>query len=275
MAKLKKNFEFEGKGNIWRIIPDNNGYLLVETRDTEKKQVYFSYLNLENGSTVRKNFQLEEKFWIGIEKIYNGVIIFHKFAKPDLPGHVGLFAYDVKNEKFLWKHEDLAYSFFFEEKIYCFKRGFETNKNFAADFFTGEIISEISDETEFKMLHEKAAEVEDFSDYIFPERFFQGQKADGNTGRVLNDIYQQNKIEGIVEYACYKDILLYNFHLQNKNKSYNNIFRVADLNTDKTVLEEIINKNCSKLMPDCFFIKGNQLFLLQETKKIIVYNYNK
>ena len=93
--KLKKNYKFDNKRQIWRIIPTNSGKLVIEEREPEKKQVYFHCLTLDSGKKILSNFQLEDNFWVGIETVQDDIIFFHKFAKPDMPKHRGIFAFDL------------------------------------------------------------------------------------------------------------------------------------------------------------------------------------
>lgn len=271
MPKLKKIFSFSGKGNIWRLIIDDRDNLVIETRDTETKQVYFDYIDIESGKSILKNFRMPEKFWIGIEKVYNGIIYFHKFAKPDMPGHRGIIAYSIEENKILWEKEELIFSFLHDEKIYCFTRGFEKNKNYTLDLLTGEITSEIPDEMEFKNIRERAHNDEDYSEYKFPERYFPMQQIQGDFGVILEKLSSENQVEGLIEFAVADELLFYNFHTKNSDGTYNNYFRVNDTVSGKILLDETINKRTQSLIPDCFFLKGDKLFLLKETKKVLVY----
>ena len=109
--KIKKKYTHDNGRPIWRIIPTETGKLIIEEREKDNKQVYFNCLEIESGKKIFKNFQLEEKFWIGIEAVYNDVIYFHKFVKPDMPQHVGIIALDLGGKKILW--ENFSNSFLF------------------------------------------------------------------------------------------------------------------------------------------------------------------
>jgi len=50
--KLKKNYRFDNKRPIWRIIPTDNGKLVIEEREPEKKQAYFHCLSLDSGKKI-------------------------------------------------------------------------------------------------------------------------------------------------------------------------------------------------------------------------------
>ncbi len=81
--KLKKNYRFDNKRQIWRIIPTEEGKLIIEERELENKQTYFHCLSLDSGKKILSDFQLDDKFWVGIEAVQNDIIFFHKFAKPE------------------------------------------------------------------------------------------------------------------------------------------------------------------------------------------------
>jgi hypothetical protein len=93
--KLKKNYRFDNKRQIWRIIPTKEGKLIIEERELENKQAYFHCLSLDSGKNILSNFQLDDKFWVGIEAVQDDIIYFHKFAKPDMPKHRGIFAFNL------------------------------------------------------------------------------------------------------------------------------------------------------------------------------------
>ena len=109
--KLKKSYRFDNKRQIWRIIPTNNGKLIIEERETEKKLAYFHCLELDSGKKILSNFQLDDTFWVGVEAVQDNIIFFHKFAKPDMPKHRGIFAYDFMKKEFLWTNPELIFLF--------------------------------------------------------------------------------------------------------------------------------------------------------------------
>ena len=123
--KLKKIYRFDNRRQIWRIIPTNNDQLIIEEREPEKKQAYFHCLTLKSGKKLLKDFQLDDKFWVGIESVRDDIIFFHKFAKPDMPKHRGIFAYDIKNQNLIWENSELVFQFLLKKKLYVFKEKFQ------------------------------------------------------------------------------------------------------------------------------------------------------
>jgi len=78
---LKKKYIHNNNRQIFRLIPTDTDKIIIEERDTNEKQAYFNCLHIESGKKILKNLQLDEKFWVGIEAVYNDVIFFHKFQK--------------------------------------------------------------------------------------------------------------------------------------------------------------------------------------------------
>ena len=109
--KIKKIYSFSDKKQIWRLLLSDSDKLIIETRDTDKKEVYFHCLDLFSGKKIFKNFQPDEKYWVSIEGIHDDVIFFHKYAKPDMPGHRFIQAYDINTKSVLWESDKYIFMF--------------------------------------------------------------------------------------------------------------------------------------------------------------------
>ncbi len=130
MVKIKKKYSFTNNRQIWRLIPTDTNKIIIEDRDNNSREVFFNCLDIITGEIIFRNFQLEDKFWIGIETIYNDIIFFHKFLKPGLPIHTGIIAFHIHSKKILWETEDYNFHFIKDDKIYVFKSKFEGREYF-------------------------------------------------------------------------------------------------------------------------------------------------
>ena len=261
--KLKKNYRFDNKRQIWRIIPTDNGKLIIEERETEKKLAYFHCLELESGKKILSNFQLDDKFWVGIEAVRDDVIYFHKFAKPDMPKHRGIFAFNFVTQEFIWQNPELIFLFILDEKLYTYKEKFEGRSYCSINPVNGEIIEEIGDDYErINDLRSKSTLAERNGGYLFPEIFTAGVSSDTRIDRIINSLKNENVISGKIEYLINKDMLMVNFHSANSKGTLNNLFKAVDLSKGKYILEEVINKETLLFFTDSFFVKDDLLFLL-------------
>jgi len=270
--KIKKNYLYDNKKQIWRLIPTDTKKLVIEERDIEKKQVYFSCIHSETGKKIFKNFQLDEKFWIGIETIYNDVIYFHKFVKPDMPQHIGIIAFDLNKQKVLWQNDDSNFLFVYDDKLYCYKQNFESRNYFILNYATGQIAEDIGGTVEkINELRKKAKNSDDYSSYHFPQTFYPQSQIDERINHTLSNLRNERVISGKIGYIGLNNLLLLNFHEAAEAGFLRNVFKAVDLSTGKYILEEVLMSKTTAYVPDSFFVKDDLLFLLIEKNRLGVY----
>ena len=270
--KLKKLYKHDNKKQIWRILPTTNKKIVVEERDAKTKEVFFSCLDIESGKKIFKDFQLEEKNWIGIESIYKDIIFFHTYGKPDMPAHKSIIAFDILSKSILWQNDSDVFSFVYEEKLYCYQQRFESRVFFALDCLTGNVVEDFgSDVSAINKMKKKVDE--DFwkQNYLFPEYFKRNHSVIDVHQKYIQKVLDENVIKGEVSYLKISDLLLFNFHEVSKTNTYTNIFTAVDLTKNKILLSETLDKNLINLMPESFFVKDNFLFLIVDKTKLFVY----
>lgn len=269
---LQKEYSYTNYRQIWRLLPTETGKLIIEERDVDSKQVYFSCLVTLSGKKIFNAIQLEEKFWIGIETIHNDIIFFHRFLKPDMPGHKEIIAFDIPSQKVIWQNPEYSFLFILENKIYCFQQLFEGKKYFALDCGSGIIVEELGNNSEkINSLHEMVLRMQSFEDYIFPEILNADEEKTKRIQEILNYLRNDIVFTGPVEYALFSNLLLFTAHEVLKNGKMKNVFRAIDLNSTRVLLEKLVFAETEMFISDSFFIKNNQLFLLTEKTGLVVY----
>lgn len=270
--KLKKLYKHDNKKQIWRIPPTTNNKVVVEERDSETKEVFFSCFDIETSKKIFNEFQLDEKNWCGIESIYKNIILFHTYGKPDMPNHKSIIAFDIDTQKILWQNDNYVFSLIYEDKVFCFQQRFESRVFFTLDYLTGNLIEELgSDASSVNKIKEKVDEEFWKQNYFFPEYFNRNETGDEIHKKYLKQIISEKVIKGEVSYLKIENVLLFNYHEVAKNNTYTNIFNAVDLIKNKILLEETLDKNLVNLMPESFFIKDNFLFLIVDKTKLFVY----
>jgi hypothetical protein len=270
--KLKKNYKFDNGRQIWRIIPTNSGKLIIEEREPEKKQVYFHCLSIDSGKKILSNFQLDDSFWVGVEAVHGDIIYFHKFAKPDMPKHRGIFAYDILKKEFLWNNPELIFLFLYKDRIYTYSDKFEGRDYYAINPSTGEIVEDVGSNYELiNRLRDESIKEEENKGYLFPEVFEADSETDDRVNEFIKALRNDFVVSGKIEYLLKDQLLLISFQEANSKGSLNNLFKAVDLSTGKYILEEVINKETSLFLTDSFFVKDDLLFLLFGKTRLVVY----
>jgi hypothetical protein len=272
MSELNKIYELTDTNPIWRILISDTDTLVLERRNTDAKEVFFNAYKLANGEVLWENFQPEEKFWIGIEKIYKDVIYFHKFAKPDMPGHRGVFAYDLPGKKKLWENSSSSFAFILDDKVFAFRDDISGAKLDAFDYRTGEMrgqpIEEIARIDELQKLSQLK---EDFSDYVFPEKFYGDEPEAAEIENALKEALKENKLKGTVEFGIRGNLLFLSFHVVEDNSLMRNIFTAYDLKRNEIIFEDVLNSSIDLFVAETFFAYKDFLFLLKGKNILEVY----
>ena len=197
MAKIKKAYNYSRGRQIWRLIPDNNNKLIIEERDTSTKEVFFNCLDINSGKKIFHDFQLDEKYWIGIETIYNDIIIFHKYASRDMPEHDEIIAFDINSKKILWQNNDYIFLFICNDKIYCYRNKFEGRDFFSLDFKTGTLLESLGYESKpVNSLRENAFNPVNAGGYLFPEPYNSKPAETYMPENILNNLQPGTKLPG-------------------------------------------------------------------------------
>lgn len=270
---LKKLYSFSNNRQIWRLIPTETNKLIIEERNTANKEVFFNCLNISSGEKIFSDLQFEEKFWIGIEAVYKDIIYFHRFAKPDMPGHKDIIAFDLLEQKIIWENSECSFLFINEDKVFCYSSLFEGRNFYSLNFKTGGLIEELGNNSaEINQMREQTVNQQSFEDYIFPEIYISSGQKSEKISEIFSRVKQEKIIAGRIEYAVYKENLFFNYHQVLNNGHLKNVFRAIEIKTNKEIFEETLNKETQAFVPDSFFFKQNLLFLLQEKVRLVVYN---
>jgi len=268
--KLKKKFKFSDSNQIWRIKITDTDKLFVETRDTEKMKAFFHSYDLFSEKKIFSGHQMSEQFWLGIEAIKGDVVFFHRYAKPDMPGHRGIIAFDINTQKVLWENETYAFLFLEENLIYVYQERFEGRGFYTLNITSGEVVEELGDNSdEINILRDEAERSVDYSSYIFPEKHF-GTSNDEEVDLIISNEIKNIKITGEVEFINSNRLLLFNYHQAGTEREFINKFIAVDLGKGKEILSDVLNKSANAFAPDSFFIYKNLIILLKEKKEIII-----
>jgi len=303
--KLKKKLNYKSNSQIWRILISEKSNLasdklFIEERDVDKKEVYFSCLDLSTNKILFNQWQPEiliepninidniiqsgllnksidfdfkstqEKFWIGVKTIYSDLIFFHSFLKPDLPIHKGLFVFDLFSREIVWHSNEYNYLFIHKDDLYTYQQSFDGRIYFKLNPFTGELIEELGDNDILIKELKDDLDSDNYNSYSFPEQNI--LLLNSEYSNFITKFIDDQKIKEKPEFIKYENALFISYHSLNKNGSLNNNFQVVDINSKKIIFEDVLNKNIEKIQFDSFFIKNRVLYLLKNKNELDLYS---
>lgn len=268
---IEKKYSVTNGKQLWRIKIGDDSHLYVETRDKEKKEAYFACYFLDSGEKVFENYQFEEKFWIGIEDIYKGIIFLHKYPKPDMPAHNEIIAFDAASQKILWTNHDYAFYFVKDDLVYGKKETFGNAELAAFDYLSGKKTEIDSDNSEIASLAVSANSSADYSEYAFPEEISAFPEERRKIEELLAENLSGKEYTGNIECTLKNGAVFISVHTKNETGKMDCRLFVNDFVSGNKLLDEIVNRNMELFAADTFFIYKNLLFVLKDQKQLDVY----
>jgi len=266
---IKKLYSFGNSREIWRLIPAGENKLLIEERDKKTKEVFFNCINSETGKKLFNSFQLKDKYWVGVESVYNDIIFFHRFMKPDLPTHKDIIAFDINKKEILWENNEFNFLTIQGDYLYAYKPLFEGRDFYKLNITTGELIEKLEQLPDENVNEEYQNST--LKDFCFSTIYSNDLQLDEKIHKIINNFKEENVITGRIEFLIRESNLLVSFHIPTKKGRLNKLLIAVDIVTEKIILKKIINSNIEAFIPDSFFLVKNFLLVLIETKKLFCY----
>lgn len=261
------------KGTIWRILFSEGGSIVGECRDQDKKLATFFCVNGQTGQVLWEHGTLEEPWWVGIEAIQGNIVLFHEFAKPDLPQHKKIRAFDVGSGKELWKNDDLTFWFGYKDKLYAYRDLFDGRVGYAMNVHTGEIEETYNDRLgELQTLRRLATDEQHAEDFRFPEPL-NVETAEGTVSSIVRKEIRGEQVMGNIEYLKEQGYLLLNYHTQSPGSTidaptYENRLAIFDIERGKKIFEETLGRNLKAFVPDSFFLKLPFVYFIKDQQTL-------
>ncbi len=237
-----------------------NGRILGEDRNTDKKSVTFFCINAVNGLPLWSNKTFDEQWWIGLDGVTNDRIFLHGFRKPDMPEHKNIIAVDLKSGDLLWQNKECTFLAIQHPFVFGFKDMFERRLYYKIEGATGEILEELTalpSGIEPNMQYEK-------TDFQFPQPLTENVEHMWNEVRKGNEFAAAEYIDAGKQWI----ITLYTRHSDPDNGLKNSLV-IIDTTTKKKVYSDVLNEFTPYAVPDSFFLDRNTLYYIKERKTLV------
>ena len=271
--RLSPEWTYPAGSTIWRMVLAEHGRLVGECRDPENRVASFFCLEIPTGEVLWRDLRLDEQWWVGIEAVQKNVVLFHAFAKPDMPGHRGIQAFDSASGVQLWRNDDVAYWFGHENLVIAYRDFFEKRVGYEIDLQSGVLLK--THDTSLEELHafrRQVAEEQGFPEVKLPEILVEDE-ADPALVALVRKETAGKELSGRVEYLWQNDVLLFNFHEQKRDNKEslrleNNLI-VYRLSGKKRVFADVIGRNLAAYVPDSFFVRHPFVLFIKDQKTLL------
>jgi hypothetical protein len=272
---LKRSWQYAPGGVIWRLLVADSGSLVGEARSEAEKQVRFFCLDEQSGRSRWESLPVDEPWWTGVEAVHSDVVLIHGFAKPDLPEHHGLTAFDVGSGSKLWSAPECTYWFCHGDRLYTIRTVLDKRIGVVLDLHSGSVIEERTADLESWHPLRRSASVADAEHgMLFPEPFVR-ESMDPALCRCVDRALGHRKVEGLPEFVLVRDRLLFNVHERlhrtGESPAYRNLLFVSDVSRGMVLHASVVDARTRSVASDAFFVRGSQLFFIRDRVELQVF----
>ncbi len=270
--RLSPEWTYLAGSIIWRMVLAEHGTLVGECRDPENRVASFFCLEMSTGKVLWRDLRLDEQWWVGIEAVQKNVVLFHAFAKPDMPEHKGIRAFDAASGVQLWRNDDVAYWFGHENLVIVYRDLFEKRVGYEIDLQSGVLLkTHDASLEELHALRRQAAEEQSLPEVTLPEVFVE-EEVDPALAALVRKETKGKELSGRVEYLWQNDVLVFNCHVQRRDSTgsstlENNLI-VYRLPEKKRVFADVIGRNLAGYVPDSFFARHPYILFIKDQKNL-------
>ncbi|MCE1165299.1 MAG: DUF4905 domain-containing protein [Bacteroidetes bacterium] len=277
--KMNPDWKFSQNGNLWKFIFAGKNNIAGETRDVEKKILYFFSLDISSGRHHVKNFLFEDgNYWISTEGANDKILFVSRFQSPELPYPKNIIALDLKTGAKLWENEEYIFHFCTDEKLYGIKNSFG-KITFAEMNQEDGSARTLSDEEASLLSGMKAKSDEDlYNEYYDYPKSHSSYPAGNAAEEIFRSETGRDIVEGDIEYILRDNYLMFNYYVESGSpaetgrKVYKNIFCVYNHTSGEKLFEDLLSENSNYSVPDNFFIKDGRLYYLKGRSELLSIN---
>ncbi|MFZ1728559.1 MAG: DUF4905 domain-containing protein [Bacteroidota bacterium] len=263
---------------LWTLKFSGSGRILGEARDLAAKTSWFFCCDEADGNIRWNNLRLDEPWWIGLEDIDGGRFFLHGFRKPDMPQHLGIFAYDLDSAAPLWKNTELAYLLSFDGSVYASEQRFDGLHVMRLSNEDGSVTDELGIQNESVNTMRAILNAQDiFAGYRYPENFDEAHPAYSSMREKVYAVVDPSTVTGNLDVLHEDSLLLISWHdaLPGKQRSLKQEFAAVNSESGAILFRDTIVDESTAPGVDSFFVKDNLLFYIKNYRTLTAHDLAK
>jgi hypothetical protein len=266
--KIRPAWRYTPGGILWRVFPSHPDVLVGEERDVNRKETTFFCLGRRTGKPHWEKRSFGEKWWIGIESVGPDVVYLHRFVQPDMPGHRGIIAVDLRTGEELWREEDLTLERMSATGVIASRMTLNGREEIALDTRTGNRFAAKSSGNGVDIQPMVEADI-DFPDLA------DGPLAGYPDLLPFHDVIPPLEVrEGPLEFLQVGSNVVMSYHERGAStgpadNTFRHLLLVGDRASGVILFRDTVAANATGIVPDSFFVQDGMLFYVRERKSLI------
>ena len=249
------NFSYVFDGVIWNTkISSQNEVLVLEVRNSSKKEVRFAALNYRTQAFLWKEKIMEEPWWINLNAVSGDIVLFTVFTETSNPDKKATLAYTLQDAQLVWWNNDFSITAVSDTYVVGFSEKFG-KKELALDLRTGNAI-------EFPITHPEISEP-----VLRPHHYPSDHVYFETVRTFFNQKFNLLPITAL-EYLEYDSLIFISCYLH-ENDLANYLFVISD--DGNLLLKEKLDDHLKGIGLDTFFILSGCVFFVKNRVELVSY----
>lgn len=265
------------KGSIWKVRIDvAQNTAIIEVRNGTEYTTSFHLIDLDAQKEIITDWILHEPWLIGIEDIHNGILYVHQYRSPDIPEHLGIYAYDIHTKLLLWEQPQLSWLKRTRFSILAHYITHEGIRQFGEIDLSGKIIRQFGEQIPIHILQEaENIELEQFEQMSFPQSVLL-DKAENKEKLLFFRTFAPMLKFHYSEYLNYQENHILSYYSMNKDAtqtSMNNYLVIYHSIKNQKLCEVCLAQNVHRFAVDTFYMYKNHLFFVEHPNVLHIYTF--
>jgi hypothetical protein len=267
-TSITNKFSLQFKGNIWKLCFDSQKEaLLLEIRNGETQQASFAWLDIEKGIRIWEDFQLDEKWWVGLAEVYEGIGFFHQYADIRQPSPHEIIAIDLKTQQKIWHQPHHIFQSIVEGKVLATTFINRMPVHELLDIQTGKVWqNEVENSLKIK---NKALINKNENGILFP---FCYKEEDEHYATFQKFLLQKIELQIVkdVHYLEYKNLIILAYFLMKNSEFAQNLLILN--NESEIMFHETLHQHLNGVGLDSFLVFKDQLYYIRQKNELICHH---
>jgi hypothetical protein len=249
---LQPQISYQFKSPVWRLEIDAlSETIFVEIRDQSDKKVHFAAISLARGNFLFDDLQTEERWLIGIETAYDGILLLHNYQSESGPVHKGLTAIDGLTGKTLWSNFTHAFDHLSSNGPVVYDTRMQPRKLFLIDVITGAMVRP----------YNPSIDMGSDNEIILPEEILPDS---------LKHVSLPTEPFGnTIHYLEHSNFRIVSLHTFTEGALQQRLYIMSNA---EIVYEDLLNSDIQKLQPEAFLLHKDKLIYLKDKSQLKVLN---
>jgi len=242
-------------GIVWQtVVSRGTNLLLIEIRNSQRKQVSFSALDSATGHFVWRDIVFDEPWWISLGAATGEIVLFTIYLETTNPDKKAIFAYHIFDRKIVWWNNDFSLVSVSARTVQGLSSKFGS-RFVVLDLFTGKEAPGDEDSGETP------------DGVVRPQQYLADNEYFASVKRFLERKFNLLPVTAL-EYLEHDSTIFVSFYIQ-EDESVNYLLVVST--EGEVLLHEKLDEHLKGIGLDTFFVFSGSVFFVKNKAELVSY----